>query len=198
MTLLKELEVDGGTITSEGDLSQYITKFYANLYTYEVHTLGTLEAQERCWENVPTQIMKAMNANMTKVLTLKEITEAITSLPKGKALGHDGIPTKFFQECVEEVVPMLLLAFKAMLAQGRTSDHINKGTITLIPKSGDHSKLRNWRPITLLGNIYKILAKMLAGRIQTFLPLVIRPNQTRFVEGRNILDNTFLAQEALD
>jgi hypothetical protein len=198
MTLLKELEVDGGTITSEGDLSQYITKFYANLYTYEVHTLGTLEAQERCWENVPTQITKAMNANMTKVLTLKEITEAITSLPKGKALGHDGIPTKFFQECVEEVVPMLLLAFKAMLAQGQTSDHINKGTITLIPKSGDHSKLRNWRPITLLGNIYKILAKMLAGRIQTFLPLVIKPNQTRFVEGRNILDNTFLAQEALD
>ncbi len=98
---------------------------------------------------------------------------------------------------MNEVAPTLLLAFKAMLAQGLTSEYINKGMITLIPKSRDHSKLVNWRPITLLGNIYKILAKTLARRIQEFLPLVIRPNQTSFIERRSILDNNFLAQEAL-
>ncbi len=48
-----------------------------------------------------------------------------------------------------------------------------------------------------MGSIYKILAKTLARRIQQFLPLVIRANQIGFVEGRNILDNNFLAQEAL-
>jgi hypothetical protein len=69
--------------------------------------------------------------------------------------------------------------------------------ITMIPKSGDHSKLGNWRPITLLGIIYKILAKTLARRIQEFFPLMIRPNQTGFIEGKNILDNNFLAHEAL-
>jgi hypothetical protein len=37
-----------------------------------------------------------MNADMTKDLTLKEIVEAITSLPKGKVPKHDGIPTEFF------------------------------------------------------------------------------------------------------
>jgi hypothetical protein len=58
--------------------------------------------------------------------------------------------------------------------------------ITLIPKSGDHSKLGNWRLITLLGSIYKILAKKLAKRIQEFLPLVIKPNHTDFVKGTNI------------
>jgi hypothetical protein len=63
---------------------------------------------------------------------------------------------------------MLLLAFKAMLTRGLTSEYINKGMITLIPKSGDHSKLGNWCPITLLGSIYKILAKTLARRIQKF------------------------------
>jgi len=83
-----------------------------------------------------------------------------------------------------------------MLARGLTSEHINKGMITLIPKSGEHSKRGNWHPMTLLGSIYKIIAKTLARRIQEFLPLVIRPNQTGFVEGRNILDNNFLAQEA--
>jgi hypothetical protein len=57
-----------------------------------------------------------MNADMTQPLSLGEITKAITSLPKGKAPGHDGIPTEFFQEYVNEVAPTLLLAFKAMLA----------------------------------------------------------------------------------
>jgi hypothetical protein len=83
-----------------------------------------------------------------------------------------------------------------MLAWGLTSEHVNEGTITLIPKSGEQSELGNGRPITLLGSINKIIAKTLAKRIQEFLPLVIRPNQTGFVEGRNILDNNFLAQEA--
>jgi hypothetical protein len=69
--------------------------------------------------------------------------------------------------------------------------------ITLILKLGDHSKLGNWRPITLLGNIYKILAKTLVRKIQEFLPLVIRPNQTGFIERRSILDNNFLVHEAL-
>jgi hypothetical protein len=117
-------------------------------------------------------------------------------MPKGKAPGCDGIPTEFFQEFINEISPTLLQAFSTMLRNGETSELINKGLITLIPKSGDHAKLENWRPITLLGSLYKILAKTLARRLQVFLPNVIRPGQTGFVEGRSILDNTFLAQEA--
>jgi hypothetical protein len=75
---------------------------------------------------------------------------------------------------------------------------INKGVITLIPKSGDRAKLSNWRPITLLGSTYQVLAKVLAGRIKAVLTHIIRPNQTSFVEGRSIIDNTFMAQEALE
>jgi len=95
------------------------------------------------------------------------------------------------------VAPDLLQAFTAMLNEGATLTFINKGVITLIPKSGDRARLNNWRPITLFGSIYKILAKVLAGRLQAALPHIIRPNQTGFVEGRSILDNVFIAQEAL-
>jgi len=37
-----------------------------------------------------------MNVEMIQELTLEEVVEAITSLPKGKALGHDGLSMKFF------------------------------------------------------------------------------------------------------
>ncbi len=93
---------------------------------------------------------------------------------------------------------MLLKAYTTMLTSGEASAYINRRLITLIPKTGDRSKLRNWRPITLLGCVYKILAKVLTGRLQAFLPGIIRPNQTVFVEGRSILDNVFIAQDSLD
>jgi hypothetical protein len=96
---------------------------------------------------------------------------------------------EFFHECTEETAPILLQAFTAMLGTGKASAAINKGVITLIPKSGDRAKLSNWRPITLLGNTYKVLAKVLAGRIKAALTHIIRPNQTSFVEGRSIIDN---------
>jgi hypothetical protein len=106
---------------------------------------------------------------------------------------------EFFHECAQEVASDLLRAFTVlMLNAGGTSAHINKGLITLIPKSGDYARLGTWRPITLLCNPYKILAKVLAGRIQAALPQIIRPNQRGFVEGRSILDNVFIAQEALE
>ncbi len=193
---MKELEVDGMTIYKQANLSHYISHFYTNMYTYEPHSPNIVEAQKKCWESVPSQVTEDMNAAITRELTLEEVVEAITSLPKGKALGHDNLLIEFFQENVEKTTPTLLLAFRAMLSLGLISNFLNKGIITLIPKYGDHSKLGNWRPITLLRNIYKILVKILAQRIEVYLPFVIRPNQTSFVMGKNILDNNFLAQES--
>jgi hypothetical protein len=139
-----------------------------------------------------------MNGELVRDLTLKEVLDAIAAMPRGKAPGSDGVPTKFFQELAEDIAPMLLKAFMAMLNLGETSALINKGLITLIPKSEDHARLGNWHPIILLGSLYKILAKTLARRLQGFPPSIIKPNQIGFVEGRSILDNIFLAQEALE
>jgi hypothetical protein len=71
------------------------------------------------------------------------VAKAITLLPKGKAPGHDDLPTEFFQKNMEETTPTLLLTFQAMFPLKMTSAFINKGTITLIPKSEDDSKLGN-------------------------------------------------------
>jgi hypothetical protein len=197
-SLLRELEIEGGTISGQNDLTQYITEFYTRLYSSDTNTPGTEEAKQRCWTSVPTKVSGEINETLTRQLTLNEIFTAIKALPKGKAPRNDGLPMEFFHECAEETAPVLLQAFTAMLGNGRASAEINKGVITLIPKSGDRAKLSNWRPITLLGSTYKVLAKVLAGRIKAALTHIIRPNQTGFVEGRSIIDNTFMAQEALE
>jgi hypothetical protein len=167
--LLRELETEEGLVTGQSDLAFYIMSFYANLYTSDARAPGTVEAQSACWTSVPTKVTQIMNERLTRKLTIKEVSEAIRTLPKGKAPGHDGVPMEFFHEFVSEVAPTLFHAFVAMLNAGSTSTHINKGMITLIPKSRDRARLNNWRPITLLDSIYKILAKTLARKIQANL-----------------------------
>jgi hypothetical protein len=83
------------------------------------------------------KVTQDTNASLTRDLMVRDILDAIKVLPKGKAPGHDGVPMEFFHEYAEEVVPTLFQAFTAMLRSGATSASINKGLITLIPKTGD-------------------------------------------------------------
>ena len=61
------------------------------------------------------------------------------------------------------------------------------GVISLIPKKDkDKNYLKNWRPISLLNNDYKIAAKVLALRLEKVLPTIISSSQTGYVRGRFI------------
>ncbi|CAK9859826.1 unnamed protein product [Sphagnum jensenii] len=95
-TMLRELETESRTITGQQDLTHYIMNFYSRLYTSDALALGTAEAQEQCWQSVPTKVTSDTNASLMSCLTLEEIQSTIRALPKGKALGHDGIPMEFF------------------------------------------------------------------------------------------------------
>ncbi len=60
-----------------------------------------------------------------------------------------------------------------------------QGLITLIPKKGkDLLKLKNWRPLTLLNQDYKLASKAIASRIKAHLEKLISSDQTGFVPGR--------------
>ena len=62
-----------------------------------------------------------------------------------------------------------------------------RGIISLIPKKDKDKKyLKNWRPIPLLNNDYKIVTKALALRLEKVLPTIISANQTGYVKGRYI------------
>ncbi len=49
-----------------------------------------------------------------------------------------------------------------------------------------------------LGGVQIIMAKIFTQCLEEFLPTIIEPNQTRFIEGRNIIVNLFLTQEAME
>jgi hypothetical protein len=108
-------------------------------------TLGQVKVatQELCWQSVPSRVSVEANEGLVCNLSVEEVAKAIKALPKGKASGHDRIPMEFFHECEKEIAPDLHQAFTTLLNEGKTSEFINKGIITLIPKFGDHARLNN-------------------------------------------------------
>ena len=63
--------------------------------------------------------------------------------------------------------------------------------LKLLPKPlKDLLEIRNWRPISLLNSDYKIYAKILANRLQPFLEKIISPQQSAYIKGRSIMNNT--------
>ena len=75
---------------------------------------------------------------------------------------------------------------------------LNATFIALIPQKNGASNIRDFGPISLVGSIYKILAKILANRLKIVLDQLISESQNSFVGGRQILDSVLIANECID
>lgn len=81
---------------------------------------------------------------------------------------------------------------------GELSFTQKQGIITCIPKEGKSKfHLSNWRPISLLNVIYKIGSSCIAQRIKQMLPKILSADQTGFIPGRYIGENTRLVYDIM-
>ena len=190
---------DGDTIIStQAELETHILSFYEQLYTRDDTVEADEAAREECFRTLKPTVTEEHNQELLRPLTMEEVTEAVKQLPAGKAPGVDTIPAEFYQGMWGDIGADIFNFVSEVIQQAHIAEELNISKIALLPKSDDRSRVQNFRPISLLNTLYKIVAKVYANRMKPLLHNWILPSQTGFVPNRCILDYIFLAFEAIE
>jgi len=192
---IKRLINDSGKeITNLEDILEEERRYYLKLYSstrknvYEPLVENTMykDMQTLESEKVPGE----MHEMLTAPITDEELWDIIKESPNGKSPGADGYTNEFYKKFWPKLKLYVTASLRKALSVGSLSISQRQGVINLIPKANkDPVYLKNWRPITLLNQDYKYLAKCLAHRCKDILPNIISPDQTGFVPGRLIGTN---------
>lgn len=97
-----------------------------------------------------------------------EIRNIILSL-KTSAAGWDGIGAKILKSSCEVLLPVLVHILNLSLANGVVPTELKRAKVTPIFKKGDPQLTINYRPISVLPSISKILEKIMHSRLSSFL-----------------------------
>ena len=94
----------------------------------------------------------------------EEIRAAVWDCGSEKSPGPHGLNFKFIKQFWDVLKPDISRFLDEFHANGVFPRGSNASFITLIPKLKDPQNLSQYRPISLIGCVYKIVAKLLANR----------------------------------
>ena len=115
-----------------------------------------------------------------------------------KSPGSDGFTAKFFKVFWTKMGQFVVRAINYAFISDSFSRNIKLGVITCIPKDNKPKQfLKNLRPITLLNTIYKLASGSIANRLKTVLDFLISKEQSGFLKGRYIGENTRLLYDIM-
>ncbi|GKD46513.1 RNA-directed DNA polymerase, eukaryota, reverse transcriptase zinc-binding domain protein, partial [Tanacetum coccineum] len=100
---------------------------------------------------------------------------------------------RYWKIVEKEVVEAVIYFF----SHGSFPKGSNSAFIALIPKTPDANMVKDFRPISLIGSLYKIIAKILANHLVVVLGDIVNDVQSAFVADRQILDGPFISNELL-
>ncbi|GKE56578.1 RNA-directed DNA polymerase, eukaryota, reverse transcriptase zinc-binding domain protein, partial [Tanacetum coccineum] len=135
------------------------------------------------------------NTLLTSPILETDIKDAIWDCGSDKSPGPDGFTFAFYKEFWNVVKKDILAFVGYFFTTGIIPRGCNTSFITLIPKVPCPMVISDFRPISLIGAQYKIIAKVLANRLARVIDSIISPEQSAFIKQRQILDGPLMVNE---
>lgn len=119
-----------------------------------------------------------------------EINKIVTSLKNTSSSGWDGITSIFLKKCLSVLVEPIMFICNTCLSTGVFPKVLKDSIVLPIFKTGEREKVTNYRPISLLPTLSKILEKVLNNRLVNFLEKhnLLSGNQFGFRSKRSTFD----------
>lgn len=140
------------------------------------------------------------NTSYKKVpsILLQEVQKAIVSQKLQKAPGPDHITNKLIKGTEEEISPILTKLFNDIITRGTIPEQWNESHIILLHNNGDKDKIGNYRPISLISNVYKVFAKVILGRITRVLDENQPIEQAGFRKNYSTIDHIYTIKQVCE
>lgn len=169
----------------------------ATSYFKEVYTKDPTLTPEGVLEGIAPKATQGMNDILCAPFTEEEVSNALFHIGPLKAPGTDGLPAWFFQHNWAVLKTQIIAAVLGFFKSGIKPDGVNDTAIFLIPKVPFPKELKDYRAISLCNIIYKIVSKCLVNRLRPLLAESISENQSAFIPGWLISDNSVIAFECI-
>ncbi|KAJ4910603.1 Uncharacterized protein Rs2_05224 [Raphanus sativus] len=133
-----------------------------------------------------------------KMFTAEDIKNAFFSMPRNKTGGPDGYSVEFYIATWDLIGPEITEAILEFFSSGSLLKQWNTASLVLIPKIPNASHPSEFRPISCLNTVYKVISKLLASRLKEILPLMVSKAQSAFLPGRLLAENVLLATDLVN
>jgi len=127
-----------------------------------------------------------------------EIAEAIKRLKSGKAAGPDQVAVEALKAGGSIIVNNLHKLLSRVWKEERVPNDWKLADVVPILKKGDKTRCENYRGISLLSVVGKVLAQVIRARLQAFREVTTREEQCGFRPGRGCIDQIFSVRQVLE
>ena len=190
---------DGTKIRDQEEILKETKQFYENLYKSRDDSLEDIDLEDYMKDYEVMKLSNDQANNIEGILTYKEISNTLYKMKSDKSPGISGLTAEFFKVFWKRLGHFVLRSINAGFNNKQLSLTQRQGIITCIPKENKPKNfLKNWRPLTLLDVVYKIASGAIANSLKQVLDIIICKDQTGFIKGRYIGENTRLIYDLMN
>lgn len=174
----------GVVVEESQEILQAFELFYADLY--QSQGVPGREDMENYLSTVTLPVLERGDSeHLDRAITVEEIEGALKTFANHKSPGLDGFPVEWYRLYAPSLLSRLLKVFNTSRQEGELPTSMREALIVLLPKPGKNpEECESYRPISLINTDVKILAKVLALRLQSVVTKLVGSDQTGFMPGR--------------